>query len=87
VVLYGIEKLSSSLAGSRFLIPKSIHPWLAGAIANQLRSSLVSYSKNEKRAVGKKIESNRPDSRFSAICGYDLAAVLVQLLCPECFDI
>jgi len=87
VVLYGIDKLSSSLAGSRFLIPKSIHLWSAGAIANQLRSSLVPYSKNAKRAVRKKTESNQPNSRFIAICGYDLAAVLVQLLCPECFDI
>jgi hypothetical protein len=33
----------------------------------------VIIPKKEKRAVGKKIESNRPDLRFSAIYSYDLA--------------
>jgi hypothetical protein len=35
---------------------------------------------NALRAVEKKIENNRPDSRFSAICGHALAAVLIQLI-------
>ncbi len=33
---------------------------------------------NALRAVGKKIENNRPDSRFSAVCGHALAAVLIN---------
>jgi hypothetical protein len=56
----------------------------AGGIAGQLRSSLVSYPKKEKRAVGKKIERNRPDSRFNAIYGYTLAPVLIQSSWATC---
>ncbi len=28
-------------------------------------------------SVGKKTDSNRPDSRFNALCGYAMAAVLI----------
>jgi hypothetical protein len=52
------------------LIPKFLPPLVGAGDRQPVKLLLGINSKKEKRAVGKKIGSNRPDLRFGAIYGY-----------------